>query len=109
MWIIKNIILFLLMFPIIGILLLWGLPLKDTNVLKKISLIFSCSAFIISLIIWGGFNKSIGLFQFVNKYYWLQFLTLNFSLGLDGISFFFCIINYIINTFMYFNKLEQCE
>ena len=96
MWIIKNIILFLLMFPIIGILLLWGLPLKDTNVLKKISLIFSCSAFIISLIIWGGFNKSIGLFQFVNKYYWLQFLTLNFSLGLDGISFFFVLLTTLL-------------
>ena len=84
-----NILLYTLLFPMIGILILLLLPAREQKLLKLMSLNFACFSFISSLLLWGGFNKSIGSFQFVTKIYWLPFFTLNFSLGIDGISFFF--------------------
>ena len=102
----QNLLLYILIFPIIGILFLLIIPVREERLLKFVSLNFSCIAFIVSLMVWGGFNKSIGFFQYALKFFWFPFLTLNFSLGVDGISIFFFIVNYDVNSFMYFNQLE---
>jgi NADH-quinone oxidoreductase subunit M len=52
----------------------------------------------------GFFQKSIGAFQFVTKFFWLPALNLNFTLGIDGISIIFFIIDYFINSFCIFTS-----
>jgi NADH-quinone oxidoreductase subunit M len=92
----ENLIIYILTFPIIGILILCIIPSREEKFLKIIALNFACLSFTGSLIFWGGFNNSIGFFQFVTKIYWLPFLTLNFSLGLDGISIFFVLLTTLL-------------
>ena len=93
---IQNLLVYILMFPIIGILLLLLTPTRETRLLKFIALNSACFSFIGSLILWGGFSKSIGFFQFLVKLTWFPLLTLNFTLGVDGISLFFILLTTLL-------------
>ena len=86
---IKNLLVFALAFPIIGILLLLLVSSRREKLLKLISLNFAFTSFVSSLIICGFFQKSVGSFQFVTKFVWLPTLNINFVFGIDGISLFF--------------------
>jgi len=93
---IQNLLVFILMFPIIGILLLLLIPTREQRLLKLTALNSACLSFIGSLILWGSFSKSIGFFQFVVKLTWFPLLTLNFTLGVDGISLFFILLTTLL-------------
>ena len=88
-----NLLIFILIFPLIGILFLILVPKNEKKLLKSIALIFSSISFVFSLMLWGLFNKSLGSFQFVAQYYWFPELNLNFTLGVDGISILFLLLN----------------
>ena len=92
----ENLLVYVLLFPIIGILLLFLIPSRETRLLKFIALNSTCFSFIGSLILWGGFSKSIGFFQFLVKLTWFPLLTLNFTLGVDGISLFFILLTTLL-------------
>jgi len=47
-------------------------------------------------VLWIFFNKSIGTFQFVNKFFWIPILNLNFTIGVDGISLFFILLTTLL-------------
>ena len=92
----QNLLVYVLLFPIIGILLLFLIPSRQTRLLKFIALNSACFSFISSLVLWGGFSKSIGFFQFLVKLTWFPLLTLNFTLGVDGISLFFILLTTLL-------------
>lgn len=93
---IENLLVYILMFPVIGILLLCFIPAREKTMLKFVSLNASFLSFIGSLILWGAFNKSTGFFQFVTQFNWFPILNLNFSLGIDGISLFFLLLTTLL-------------
>ena len=93
---IQNLLLYILMFPIFGILILLLTPANEKKKLKIVALNFSCFSFIGSLILWGFFQKAIGSFQFVVKLFWLPMLNLNFTMGIDGISIFFLLLTTLL-------------
>lgn len=92
----KNLLIYILMFPIFGILILLLLPAKEEKLLKLVALNSSCLSFIGSLFLWGFFQKSTSSFQFVVKLFWLPYLNLNFTLGIDGISIFFLLLTTLL-------------
>jgi len=92
----QNLLIYILSFPIIGILFLLLTPARETRLLKLIALNSVCFSFIGSLILWGSFSKSIGFFQFLVKLTWFPLLTLNFTLGVDGISLFFILLTTLL-------------
>ena len=96
MMLIKNILSFTLILPLIGSFLLLITPFQNKSVLKSIVLNFSCLTFISSLFIWIFFDKSIGTFQFTEKFLWVPVLNINFPLGVDGISMFFIILTTLL-------------
>lgn len=79
-----------LLFPIFGTLLLMLIPANKKKLLKIISLNVSCLTFTSFLMLWLCFYKDTSSFQFVLKIFWL--FNLNFSFGLDGISFVFVLL-----------------
>ena len=93
---IKHLLLYILMFPIFGILILLLIPAREEKLLKTVALNFSCLSFVGSLILWFFFQKSVGSFQFVIKLCWLPALNLNFTLGIDGISIFFLLLTTLL-------------
>jgi proton-translocating NADH-quinone oxidoreductase chain M len=93
---IQNLITFILMFPIVGILLLLLVPSHQEKLLKLIALNSACLSFTGTLFLWGFFQKSIGSFQFVTNLFWLPLLNLNIMLGIDGISLFFILLTTLL-------------
>jgi proton-translocating NADH-quinone oxidoreductase chain M len=92
----KNLLVYILLFPIFGILTLLFIPNRNEKLLKIVALNSACFSFIGSLLVWGFFQKSIGGFQFVVKFFWLPNLNLNFILGVDGISIFFLLLTTLL-------------
>jgi NADH-quinone oxidoreductase subunit M len=92
----ENLLVYILVFPIFGILLLLFLPSENAKLLKSIALNFSGFSFLMSLLLWGFFHKPVGSFQFVVKFFWFSSLNLNFTLGIDGISLFFVLLTTLL-------------
>ena len=93
---IKNILSLTLVFPLIGTLILLFIPSSNKTLLRFVALNFSCLTFVCSLFLWVFFNKSIGSFQFVDKFSWIPILNLNFPVGVDGVSLFFIILTTLL-------------
>ena len=92
----ENLLVYILVIPIFGIVLLLFIPSKKEKLLKDIALNFTGMSFLISLLIWGFFQRSISSFQFVVKFFWFSNLNLNFTLGIDGISLFFVLLTVLL-------------
>jgi len=93
---ITSLLVIILILPLIGVFLLLFVPASNHSLLKSIALNVSCFSYVVSLFLWVFFNKSIGSFQFVSKFWWIPFLNLNFSLGVDGISLFFILLTTLL-------------
>ena len=93
---IKNLLTYILLLPLLGVSILLITPSTNKNLLKKIALNISCLTFLLSLVLWVFFDKSIGTFQFVNKFLWIPILNLNFTMGIDGISLFFILLTTLL-------------
>ena len=93
---VTNLLVFMIVLPIISTFFLLFVPASNHSLLKSIALNVSCFLYVISLFLWVFFNKSIGSFQFVSKLWWVPFLNLNFSLGVDGISLFFILLTTLL-------------
>ena len=81
---IKNLLTYILLLPLIGASFLAITPATNKNLLKSIALNTSCLTFVLSLLLWVFFDKSISTFQFVNKFLWIPILNINFTMGIDG-------------------------
>ena len=92
----ENLLVYILVFPIFGILLLLFIPSKKEKLLKIVALNFTGLSFLTSLLLWGFFQKSVGSFQFIIKFFWFSSLNLNFTLGVDGISLFFVLLTTLL-------------
>ena len=92
----QDILFYIGLIPIIGILILLFIEEEQQKLLKVIALNFSCLPFIGFLLVWGGFKKSVGIFQFVTQVLWIPVLNLNITLGVDGISLFFLLLTTLL-------------
>ena len=93
---IKNLLSYILLLPLLGAFSLLPISSSNSSLLRQVALSFSCLTFVLSLIVWVLFNKSIGTFQFVDKFFWIPILNLNFTLGVDGISLFFLLLTTLL-------------
>lgn len=93
---VKNLLIYTLLFPIFGIVLLLFTPAKKLKLMKLIALTSASLSFTTSLLVWGFFQNSIGSFQFVVKLFWFPNFNINFILGVDGISLFFLLLTTLL-------------
>lgn len=93
---VKNLLIYTLLFPIFGIVLLLFTPEKKLKLMKLIALTAASLSFTSSLLIWGFFQNSVGSFQFVVKLFWFPNFNINFILGVDGISLFFLLLTTLL-------------
>ena len=76
----------LILVPLIGSLFILMIPKENIFLIRNIALNSSLLTFLISVILWIGFDSFIGAFQFITKIQWLSSLNINFILGIDGIG-----------------------
>lgn len=90
-WPILSLVTFL---PLVGVLFI--LPISDDSEnarrnIRGIALATTTFTFLVSLLIWKGFDNSQTGFQFVEKYAWLD-SGISYHMGVDGISMLFVIL-----------------
>lgn len=93
---VRNLLIYTLLFPIFGIVLLLFTPSKKIKLMKLIALTSVSLSFTTSLLVWGFFQNAVGSFQFVVKLFWFPNLNINFILGVDGISLFFLLLTTLL-------------
>ena len=93
---IKNLLTYILLLPLMGAGVLLLIPASNKALLRVVALNFSCLTFVLSIFLWVFFNKSVGSFQFVNKFLWIPILNINFTMGVDGISLFFILLTTLL-------------
>src|SRR5947208_459674 len=92
----------ILVLPLLGAIVLFFIPSWNHLLIKNISLKISIITFLLSLLLWVQFDNSTAKFQFTQKFALIKHAsyilnekndsTLNFIIGLDGISLFFIIL-----------------
>ena len=94
-----SLLLWVLLLPLLGAFLLLFVPSWDIKRIRGIALNFSLLTFIISLFLWLLFDNSATKFQYMQTPFGVSQLpqqqdysTLNFVIGVDGISLFFIIL-----------------
>lgn len=92
MIILKSLLIYILVLPILGTVILLFIPSHNFELLKKVGFRVSCIVFVLSFYLWVVFNNSIGTFQLVTSNNWINILNLNLNLGIDGISLFFVLL-----------------
>lgn len=82
----------LLFSPLVGAIILFMIPSIRVETIKRVALISSLIAFILSLFVWMQFDYSTPKFQFVETIPWIYASNIDISLGIDGISLFFVVL-----------------
>jgi len=93
-----NILIILLSIPLVSIFIIFLTPEAGNKFHYVFSLYSTCISFIVSVILWYGFNSTVGGFQFTYSFYVVPSLPFALRFGVDGISLFFILLT---NIFMY--------
>lgn len=83
----QNLLLTYLLFtPIIGSVVVLFFGKNQIKFIRWFGLFVSLIAFVISLVIYLGFDSSKPQFQFVHQVLWISSLNVSYNVGVDGIS-----------------------
>nr|YP_009446427.1 NADH dehydrogenase subunit 4 [Ancoracysta twista]ATY40915.1 NADH dehydrogenase subunit 4 [Ancoracysta twista] len=88
----SNLLLTIILMPLAGTALLLLIPDYRPETLRKIAFNTTAFTFLISNLLWVGFDNSVSKYQFVEKFNWMPFLNINYYIGIDGISLFFILL-----------------
>jgi NADH-quinone oxidoreductase subunit M len=92
-WPLLSLVTFVPLFGVAAILILRGEQADVARNARWIALWTSLVDFVLSLIIWAGFDSSTADFQFVEQAQWLPQFNIAYQMGVDGISLFFVVLS----------------
>ncbi|SDZ45999.1 NADH-quinone oxidoreductase subunit M [Evansella caseinilytica] len=108
---IPNILTILLMIPLAGAVLILTIPKENKNVIRSLAIGTSIVALIVSIVVWGAFDRSITGLQFAQLVPWfdLGYLTINYEIGIDGLSMPLLLLTTFVTTLSLFASLSIKE
>ncbi|MGB1147306.1 MAG: proton-conducting transporter membrane subunit, partial [Alphaproteobacteria bacterium] len=90
----------LIALPLIGALAILLLARGDEETVarnaKQVALANSTIVFVISLLLWTGFDRANPGFQFVEEYTWIAQYNIAYRVGVDGISVLFVLLSTLL-------------
>lgn len=92
----QNILSLTLFTPLIGIIILLFVNKEKQSMIKYIGIAISIVTFILSMIVYAGFDSSNPQMQFVEQYPWISGLDITYFIGVDGLS----ILLVVLTTFL---------
>ncbi len=88
--------------PLIGGVVILFTKKENAQLHRTLATLFAVGTFVLSLFLIPGFNSTIPSMQFVQKLPWISTFNINYSMGIDGLSFplvllttFLCLISII--------------
>ncbi len=82
----SNLLTLILFTPTIAALVLLFLPKDEHGLIRWTAFVASLVPFVLSLVAWFGFNRSMPGFQFEEQHIWYSAINSTYHLGLDGIA-----------------------
>ena len=82
--------------PLVGAALIYLIPTKDSELVKKFALLVTSLVAIAAIFLALGFDKSITSLQYAQSYSWIPTFNINFALGIDGISLVLILLSTIL-------------
>jgi NADH-quinone oxidoreductase subunit M len=82
--------------PLIGGLIVVGLPAERKNTARFLSLGFAFVALALALMLWGQFKPSSGELQFERKHAWIPTLGVQYHVGVDGLGLIMVLLSAIV-------------
>lgn len=72
--------------PLIGMLVVMLMNKEKTELIKYTSVAVSIIPLILSVMLWFGYDSSTAAMQFTERYEWIPSLSIQYFLGVDGLS-----------------------
>lgn len=85
-FIIQHILSLILFLPTMAALIILFLPKDESRLIKWTAFIASLFPFVLTILLWTGFQSGLPGFQFEENYPWFNQINSNYHLGVDGIS-----------------------
>lgn len=82
---------------------------ENAGAVRGLALVGSVLSFVVTLPLYQHFDGSSAKLQFVEKFKWIDGLNVNYSLGLDGISFWFVMLTALITVVVVVSAWEVIE
>ncbi len=100
---------YLLLIPLIGGILILFIGKNKENFIRYFGLAISLIVFIISLIIYFGFDDTEGGFQFLYRFSWIENLNISFYVGIDGLSLLLVLLTTFITPLTLLSSWSSIE
>ncbi len=75
-----------LLVPILGAILIMVAPREQKNLIRNIAAVCTLISLSLSLVLFFGYDRTLGGMQFVESIPWIKDLGVSYALGIDGIS-----------------------
>jgi NADH-quinone oxidoreductase subunit M len=82
--------------PLLGGVLLYFIPSKNSDLIKKLAFSITFLIAIFSIYLAVGFDKSVTSMQYVQSNSWISAFNINFAVGVDGISLVLILLSTIL-------------
>jgi len=108
-WPVLSLITFL---PIVGtvlILMLRGDPVAVARNARYLALWTSLITFLVSLVLWFGFDRSSAEFQFMEQADWIPAFGIHYKMGVDGISMLFVLLSTLLTPICILSAWEAIK
>ena len=108
-WPILSLVTFL---PLVGsalILVLRGEPAAVARNARYLALWTSLITFLLSLVLWFGFDRSSADFQFVEQADWIPAFGIRYHMGVDGISVLFVLLSTLLTPICILSAWEAIK
>ncbi len=76
----------IILLPVAGSILIAFIPGLSERLIRYIAALFTLASLILAVVVFAGFDRSIGGYQYELKASWIQAINANFHLGVDGLS-----------------------
>ncbi len=98
-----------ILLPLLGIVLIY-LPRKiESNSSRNIALLISFAVLILNIFLGFKFDPNLGEIQFKEYISWIDWLGLNYSLGVDGLSFPLLFLNGFLTLIAIFSTSKDIQ
>ena len=73
--------------PLIGALVVLGLPKQQVKLIQMVSIAASAASFVLAWTLLASFNQATSALQFVERLAWVPEMGMTYVMGVDGLSF----------------------
>ena len=99
----------LVLVPLLGGVAVLMVGRGRDSLARYVAMAASLAAFVLSLIMWAGFNGASSDYQFVERYTWLPDFGISYHVGVDGISLLLVVLTTFLTPISLLCSWESIE